>query len=100
MKTLTIALATSLLASMAVACDDHHGVCEIEDWTWYQTASILSIEGVATCDEGWAKIRLYDSENFIGVVDGLIEGHGLQAVHLNIPARPNNLVIKYSIDPG
>ncbi len=101
MKKLILAtFMVALTASPVLACDDHHGVCEIEDWTWYQTASFLTIEGVANCDEGWAKIRLYDGDKFIGVVDGRIEGHGLQAIHLSIPVKPNNLVIKYSIEPG
>ena len=101
MKQLILATFMVALTSPPVlACDDHHGACEIEDWIWHQTASFLTIEGVATCNEGRATIRMYDGEKFIGIVDGLIEGHGLQAIHLNIPAKPNNLVIKYSIDPG
>ncbi len=63
-------LATFLVAITAppvLACDDHHGTYEIEAWTWYQTSSFLSIEGVATCNEGWAKIQLYDGDAFIGV---------------------------------
>ena len=90
--------AVALVSGPAMACDDHHGQCDIEVWTWHGTPPYLTIEGVATCDEGWAKIRLYDGDKFIGIADGLIEGHALQAYHLNIPSTPENLVIRYSIE--
>ena len=54
MRGLIVATTVGLLsAGLAEACDDHRGVCEIEDWRWYSTAgSFLMLEGVATCDTG------------------------------------------------
>ena len=34
----------------ALACDDHIGTCEIEDWRWQNALGMLSIEGSTTCD--------------------------------------------------
>ena len=86
----------------ALACDDHIGTCEIEAWRWYSTGHFLTVEGSATCDSGFARVRLYegsgDEQQFLGVAEGLIEGHALTAIASNIE-RPQSLSIKYSIDP-
>ena len=91
-----------LCAGSALACDDHVGACEIEAWRWYSTGHFLTVEGSATCDSGFARIRLYegsgDEEQFLGVAEGLIEGHALTAIASNIE-RPQSVSIKYSIDP-
>ena len=76
MRGMTAVAATGLFcASLAAqACDDHHGVCEIEDWRWYSTADYLTVEGVATCDAGRVRIRLYEGEGdqprFLGIAAG------------------------------
>ena len=53
-----------LTSSVAFACDDHTGTCEIEDWKHTYTAAIqaLTIHGVATCDTGEIRLRFYDGE--------------------------------------
>ena len=87
----------------ALACDDHFGDCEIEAWRWYSTGEFLTVEGSATCDSGFARIRLYegtgDQQQFLGIAEGVIEGHALTAIATNI-SQPQALSIKYSIDPG
>lgn len=104
MRGLIAAVAASVLgAGIAHACDDHHGVCEIEDWRWYTAAgSFLMIEGVATCDTGRIRIRLYEGEGdkpqFLGTAEGRIQGHVFDAIGQNIP-EPQALSIKYSIEP-
>ena len=104
MKALVTALvASTLSAGASLACDDHHGACEIEDWTYTYTGMLeaLQIDGVATCDTGRIGLRLYDGEGdaskFIGVYNAYIEGHIFQAIKLPV-ARPAALSIKYSID--
>ena len=85
----------------AQACDDHHGTCEIEDWRWQSMiGGMLMIDGVTTCDEGRAVLRLYEGDDgpFLGVADGYIEGHTFQALATDIP-KPSALTIKYSISP-
>lgn len=106
MKALTAALAVcALSAGAALACDDHHGVCEVEDWTYTYTGIMeaLRIDGVATCDTGEVRLRLYDGEGdarkFIGVESAFIKGHTFTALKLQI-AEPSALSIKYSIEPG
>ena len=103
MRSALLALAMIPLGlGSAVACDDHVGTCEIEDWRWYTTGHYLTVEGSATCNSGLARIRLYeegrDEQQFLGVAEGLIEGHALTAIAMNID-RPERLAIKYSIDP-
>ena len=103
MRGLIAAAAAGLLcAGVAEACDDHHGVCEIEDWRWYSVADYLNIEGVATCDSGRIRIRLYEGEGdkakFIGTADGRIKGHTFEAIGQNIQP-PQSVSIKYSIEP-
>ena len=100
------ALATMMAAALSVgpalACDDHHGVCEIEDWRWQSmVGGMLMIDGAATCNEGRVILRLYGGEGgpFLGVADGYIEGHAFQALATDIP-KPNVLAIKYSIEPN
>ena len=99
-----IAVATVglLCAGIAQACDDHHGTCEIEDWRWYSVGDYLNIEGVATCDAGRIRIRLYDGEGdnpkFLGTADGRIKGHTFEAIGKNIQP-PQSVSIKYSIEP-
>ena len=103
MRGLITAAAAGLLgAGVAQACDDHHGACEIEDWRWYSAAgSFLMIEGVATCDTGHVRIRLYEGEGakpkFLGTAEGFIQGHTFEAIAQNIQP-PESVTIKYSID--
>ena len=99
------ALAAALLVSAdaALACDDHHGTCEIEDWKATYTAMMeaIQIDGVATCNEGRIMLRLYDgagdSRKFIGVERTFIRGHIFKASKLGVP-KPAALSIKYSIE--
>lgn len=103
-KTLSAALAFCLASGTALACDDHIGKCQIEEWRHDYTPVMqaLTIEGVATCDTGWVRIRLYDGEGearkFLGVETALIEGHIFKTIKLPA-ARPRDLSIKYSIQP-
>ena len=87
----------------ALACDDHIGTCEIEDWRWYELLDDVVIEGSATCDSGRAQIRLYGESGgetrFLGVARGYIKGHALRASVSNV-AEPQSLSIKYSINPN
>ena len=50
-----------LASTAALACDDHIGMCEIEDWNYSYTPMIkaLTIDGVTTCDAGEIRLRLY-----------------------------------------
>ena len=103
MRSALLALAMIPLGlGAAVACDDHIGTCEIEAWRWYSTGNFLTVEGSASCNSGFAHIRLYeeggDEQQFLGVAEGLIDGHVLTAIATNIE-RPQTLAIKYSIDP-
>ena len=84
--------------SVAGAYDDHVGKCKLEAWRANSAMSMLMIEGSATCNSGMATIRLYDGEKFLGVAQGVVEGHALNAVATNIPAH-KSLSIKYSIRP-
>ena len=92
-----------LASTAALACDDHIGTCEIEDWThtYIGMMEALQIDGVATCDTGEVRLRLYDGEGdarkFIGVETAYIEGHIFTAIKLQIE-KPQALAIKYSID--
>ena len=99
---MALAIAPLCLDS-ALACDDHIGTCEIEDWRWQNAMGMLTIEGSATCDSGLAHIRLYDESGgeprFLGVAQGVVQGHALTAFATDID-RPQSLSIKYSIDPG
>ena len=106
MKNFTLAaLALCLAPGVALACDDHIGKCEIEEWRHEYTSSMkaLTIEGVATCDKGEIRLRFYDGEGearkFIGVDTAYIEGHIFEAIKLRVE-KPRALSIKYSIDPG
>ena len=104
MRGLIAAVAAGLLGvNIAQACDDHYGACEIEDWRWYTAAgSFLMIEGVATCNAGHIRIRLYEGEGdkpkFLGTAEGLVKGHVFDAIGQNI-REPQTLSIKYSIEP-
>ncbi len=93
-----------LNSSVALACDDHVGKCEVEAWRVSSTvAGMMMIDGVATCNSGRITMRLYDDsgkkDRFLGVADGLIEGHAFTSVAMNV-AKPKSLSMKYSImDP-
>ena len=98
---LTLAVVPLCMGS-ALACDDHVGTCEIEDWRWQNVMGMLSIEASTTCDTGMAHIRLYEDSGaeprFLGVAQGFIQGHALTALATDID-KPQSLSIKYSIDP-
>ena len=105
MKILTPILATAALwPTLALACDDHIGKCEIEDWKYTYTPMMqaLQIDGVATCDKGEVRLRLYDGEGdaqkFVGVETAYIEGHIFKTILLPVE-KPHALSIKYSIEP-
>lgn len=100
MRRIAIAACTVAIAgSQALACDDHHGECQIEAWRYQSMMGMLTIEGSATCDSGLVTIRLFDGETYLGNAIGTIEGHALTAIATNIE-KPANLVLKYSIEPG
>ena len=86
----------------ALACDDHVGTCEIEDWRWQNAMGMLTIEASTTCNSGMAHIRLYEDSGtearFLGIAQGFIQGHVLSAFATDID-KPKSLSIKYSIDP-
>ena len=92
-----------LASTVALACDDHTGTCEIEDWkhTYTGMMELLVIDGVTTCDAGKIRLRLYDGEcdtqEFIGVETAYINGHIFKAMLLQAE-KPKALSIKYSID--
>ena len=101
---LLAALALYLAPGIALACDDHVGKCEIEDWKPNYTAVMqaITIDGVVTCDTGTIRLRLYDGEGearkFVGVKTAYIEGHIFKTILLQVE-RPKALSIKYSINP-
>ena len=103
---LATAAALWLAAGVAIACDDHIGLCEVEDWRYYHTEAMrmLGIEGTATCNEGELTLRAYsgteDDPNLVGVDTTYIEGHVFKTAIFAVHARPENLFIKYSIDPS
>ena len=94
-----------LASTVALACDDHTGTCEIEDWkhTYTGMMQAIQIDGVATCNAGRIRLRLYDGEGdgrkFIGVESAFIEGHIFTVFKLQV-AKPKALFIKYSIEPN
>ena len=102
-----VLLSLSLICLSALAawpCDDHVGTCAIEAWRAAgPTARIITIEGVTTCDSGYVIIRVYETgsgeETFIGVADGLIQGHAFTAHAMEIDNEFQSLSIKYSIQP-
>ena len=96
---LSFLCASSLGLGVAAACDDHVGKCKLEAWRANSAPmGMLMIEGSATCNSGMATIRLYDGEKFLGVAQGVVEGHALNAMATNIPAH-QSLSIKSSIRP-
>ena len=104
MRSALLALATiPLCLGSALACDDHVGTCEIEDWRWYGGGAYLTVEAATTCNSGFARVRLYEgtgaNQRFLGIAEGIVEGHVLDAIAANID-RPQSLSIKYSIDPN
>lgn len=96
--TLFVASMAGMLACPVMACDDHHGKCQIEGWRFYDVGPHLMIEGIASCDSGHVIIRLFDGETYLGNADGYIEGHAFSANAFNIQS-PSDLNLKYSIDP-
>lgn len=106
MRTLiAIAAAFWLAANVALACDDHIGACEIEDWRYHHTEAmrLLGLEGTATCNEGELTVRAYtgseDDPTLVGVDTTYIKAHVFKTAIFAVHERPANLFIKYSIDP-
>ena len=99
-----VAFLAVVTGGQALACDDHHGTCEIEDWRHIYTPMMQSlvIEGVTTCDIGIISLRLYDGDGddrqFVGVETAYIEGHIFKTIRLPVE-NPDALSIKYSIQP-
>ena len=94
-------LLLSLASTAALACDDHFGTCEIEDWRWSgPMGGYLTIEGVATCDTGRITLRLYEGEGgkFLGVASSGITGHTFVAIATDVNSA-SAVDIKYSIEP-
>ena len=91
-----------LASTAALACDDHTGTCEIEDWRWSgPIGGYLTIDGAATCDAGWVTIRVYEGDGgrFLGVATGKVEGHAFEAIATDVKAA-GAVAIKYSIEPN
>ena len=98
---LTVASATVLWATVAVACDDHVGTCEVEDWRWNTVpGGMLMVDGVATCDDRKIALRFYEGEGgrYLAAETAYIENHIFQTLIIGVE-KPATLAIKYSIDP-
>ena len=93
------AFVAAAAGSQALACDDHHGKCEVEAWRYHNLMGVLTIEGSASCDSGLVSIRLFDGDEYLGNANGFVQGHALTAHAADIQ-QPANLVAKFSIDPG
>ena len=102
MRVTVLAITAFCLASTAaLACDDHTGMCEVEDWRWSGPSSgYLTIEGVATCNTGRIILRLYEGEGgkFLGVATSSIRGHTFEAIATDVKSA-SAVAIKYSIEP-
>lgn len=104
MRGIALGVAALLASGSALACDDHIGKCEVEDWKYDYTAVMhaLTIDGVATCNAGTIRLRLYDGEGearkFVGVETAFIKGHIFKTIKLQV-GKPRALSIKYSIEP-
>ena len=94
-------MALFLSSGAALACDDHFGICEIEDWRWSgPIGGYLTIDGAATCDTGWITIRVYEGDGgrFLGVATGEVKGHAFEAIATDVKSA-SAVAIKYSIEP-
>ena len=100
-KKLVAAIALTIgLFGNVIACDDHIGQCTIENWRVYIQSDSLWIEGVASCDSGELFIRVYEGDNFVGVMNTYIEGHIFTDYLDNLPKNQyESISIRYSIDP-
>ena len=91
-----------ITAGTAMACDDHHGECAIEDWRWLAVNGMNSIlvNGVATCNEGKLALRIYEGEGgkFLGSETTYIDQHIFQGLFMGVES-PSDFAIKYSIEP-
>ena len=90
-----------LVSTAALACDNHIGTCEIEDWRWSgPIGGYLTIDGAATCDTGRIRLRLYEGEGgkFLGVASSSIRGHTFEAIATDVKSA-SAVAIKYSIEP-
>ncbi len=104
-KIFMLLAAIPLCLGSALACDDHVGDCEIEDWRWRSPlpeGSFIVLEGSTTCDKGNIRIRLYDGAGsdaqFLGIADGTVDGHAFKALAERVPLNAR-LSIRYSISP-
>lgn len=104
--TITVMLMAGLLNAVpSIACDDHVGKCELEDWRWQESiGNMLQIEGVATCDDGMISIRIYEKEGedetFLGTTTGFINDHVVTAMASNVRYKnPDAIMIRYAIQP-
>lgn len=103
---ITVMLMAGLLNAVpSIACDDHVGKCELEDWRWTESfGNMLEIQGVSTCDEGLISIRIYEregeDETFLGTTTGFISGHVITAIASDIEySDPDAIMIRYAIEP-
>ena len=92
---LAVALASN--AAPVMACDDHIGECEIEDWLAKELGGTMLLEGVATCDTGRVTLRLYDNDTFVAMERAYIEGHAFRTLVHDVETK-TTYELKYSID--
>ena len=77
--------------------------CEIEEirHSYNEIMRSVSLQGVATCEAGVVRFRLYDGEGparkFLGVATASIRGH-IFKVYVSDTGRPQALSLKYSIE--
>ena len=100
---LTLGLALAGFSGVALACDDHVGKCELDavKASYSKSMRLLSFHGSATCDRGRVVMRVYEGDEFLGVVSDGFRGHAIRTTHVDAPAdlKIADLKIKYSIDP-
>ena len=90
--------AVMMSAGVALACDDHVGKCKLEAWKSSRAGGYVTVEGSATCDAGRITIRLYDGAKFLGIANGRVRAHAVEAIASDV-ASYEKLAIKYSIEP-
>ena len=101
MRSIMIAAAMGCLGTAHASAET---MCAMEDWrSWAAAGDMLMIEGVATCDNGSFKLRLYDGtgedRTFVGVSEAIISGGIFHAVIVGVEP-PGDLQMEYTYDKG
>lgn len=99
MKRFVVLMIAMLMIGNLVLAEGENEKCVLEDWRSYEPmGGWLTFEGTTTCKNGWIYIRVYQSGEYKGNAEGMIEYYTFTAIGHDMKLNNEPIEIKYGVE--